>query len=356
MVVEPRKHLKKVHRVVDRRPSRLEFVRLDRNERTIGFPKTLLDEIFSNIHPDFLSAYPQPEPFYIKLAKWLNINRGNLLLASGSDSAIKDIFETYVESGDEVIMVLPSYDMYPVYCDMYDGIKREINFKSDFELSIENILNAINPKTKLVALINPNQPIIREYTERELIEILEKSQKNNAVVLVDEAYHHFNPHSALPLIEKFDNLLITRTFSKAFGIAGLRLGYIISQPENIVNVMKVKPAFEANAMALKVGEYLIDHDDIMKSYVKDVDEGRKYLVEELKKLSLRVFSGKSNLLLLQLPDNIAADGIVNRLKEKGFLVRGKFNEPPLNTNHFIRITLGPKNQMMDFTKVFKEIL
>lgn len=354
-MIEPRAHLKKVYRVIDRRDSRLGFVRLDRNERTTGFPEEVLNEIWARITPDFFTAYPQPEPFYLRLAEWLKVDRDNLLLSSGSDTAIRHVFETYVEAGDEVVMVLPSYDMYPVFCTMYDGIKREINFNSGFELPINDILNAINPKTKLVALINPNQPIIRGYSEEELIEIIKKSQRNNAIVLIDEAYYHFCPYTALPLIEKYDNLVITRTFSKAFGIAGLRLGYIISCAGNIENMLKVKQTFEVDSFALEVGKYLLEHDSIMKEYVAKIDEGRDYLLKELENMSLQTFGGKSNLLLVKLPDSVGADVIVEKLKSKGYLVRGKFNEPPLATNHFIRITLGPKEQMAGFIKALKEV-
>lgn len=351
-MVEPKEQLKNVVRIHDSTETRLNLNRLDKNERTIGYPEEIIKEMFSYITPDLLTAYPEPEPLYQKLSSWLGISRESILLTFGSDGAIKSVFETYVEKGDEVVIVTPSFAMYPVYCDMFGAVRREVFYNEDLSLPIEKIIKSINPKTKLIAFPNPNHPIERVFTDRELIEIFEKAQEFNTLVLIDEAYYHFHPETAVRFIQRYDNLVVARSFSKACGLASIRLGFVVSDPRNIENLFKVKPINEVSGVAIKIGEFLIDNDFLVKEYVEEVHAGRRYLIREFERMQLKTFGRHANFLLVELPESLNVEEFVASLKGEGFLVRGPF-KPPIKRH--IRITVGPVWQMEKFMDAFKKV-
>jgi len=271
-MIEPKQYIKNLFRIPPLSEKRAgKIVRLDRNEHTTPFPEGHLKNIWDSITPDEIAAYPELEPFYEKLSKWLRIDRQQLLITSGSDTGIRAVYETYVEHGDEVVIFTPTYEMYSVYCAMSGGIKKEVFYNEDFSLPLERVLKAINNKTKLVAIANPNHTGT-PFEESELTEILKAAKDNDALVLVDEAYHHFYEGTMLRYINKFGNLIIARTFSKAFGIASLRVGYLVSNKDTISQLYRVKLTHEITSVSAKFGEYLLDHLEIMEDYVRD--EGR----------------------------------------------------------------------------------
>jgi len=352
-MVEPKKLIRDLYRFPPELTGRTkETIRLDRNECTISFPAGHLRKILNSIKHGEITAYPQLEPFYKKLSKWLKVDRDQVILTAGSDTAIKAVFEVYVSEGDEVVLFPPTYGMYPVYCDMFGAKKREVFYDDDFSLPVQRALGAINQKTKLVAIPNPNHTGT-VFKERELAEILKKAKKHNAVVLIDEAYHHFYEGTMLPYIDKFDNLIVIRTFSKAFGIAPLRIGYAVSNRDNIANLYKVKLTHEITAVSARFGEYLLDHPGIMKDYARGVRGGIKYLSKEFKKLGISCPTSYANFIYLRLPLGIDPDLVVKLLKEKNYHIRGLASSGPIKGH--VRITVGPMPQMRKFMRVFKAV-
>lgn len=352
-MIEPKKNIKNLFRTPPSFGDRIgKIERLDRNERTVSFPREHMDAIWKSINAEELVAYPELEPFYKKLSGWLGVSRGQVLLASGSDTAIKAIYEVYLEEGDEVLMFPPTYGMYPVYCEMFGGIKKQVSYNEDFTLSLEKVLKEINDKTKLITIANPNHtgtPI----SESDLLEILKAARDKEALVLIDEAYYHFYENTTLPYVGKFDNLIIVRTFSKAFGIAPLRIGYVVSNKGIIDQLYKVKLTHEVTSVSAKFGEYLLDHLEIMEEYVRDVKEGIEYLQEEFSKLGIVTPKTYTNFMFARLPERFDSKQIVSLLKEKGFSINGPFSKVPING--FIRITAGPITQMRRFMVAFKEV-
>lgn len=349
----PKKNIKKLFRTPPSFASRIgKIVRLDRNERTIPFPEEHLRNILNTITAEEVVAYPELEPFYDKLALWLKVKRDQVLLTSGSDTAIRALFEVYVDDGDEVVMLSPTYGMYAVYCEMFGAIKKEVLYNYDLSLPTDRILAAITKKTKLIIIANPNHTgtVIQE---AELIRILEAAKNTDTLVLVDEAYYHFCDITMLPYINDFDNLVIIRTFSKAFGIAPLRIGYVVSIKENIEQLYKVKLTHEITGISAKFGLYLLDHLDIMEHYVSDVRSGIEYLEREFVKIGLTCPKTFTNFLYCALPDKIEGGKLVELLKQEGFSISGPFTRIPF-ANH-IRTTVGPQDQMAQFMTVFNQV-
>lgn len=353
-MIEPKRKVKELYRTPpDFLDSRAGSVfRLDRNERTTPFPHKHLKKILSNIDPDEIAAYPELEPFYRKLSNWLKIRRSQVLLTSGSDTGIRAVFEVYVEEGDEVIILSPTYGMYAVYISMFGAVKREIGYDEDLSLPVERVLDAINNYTKLIALANPNHTGT-VLSEEALREIIASANKHGAMVLVDEAYFHFYGGTMLPCIDKYDNLIVLRTFSKAFGIAALRVGYLVSAEENISNLYKVKLTHEITGLAARFGQYLIDNPSIMEDYVADVRAGVAFLTEEFNGLGIETPPTHTNFLYANLAGGVDGKELIRMLREKNFYISGPFMKAPFN-NH-IRVTVGPVWQMRLFFEEFRII-
>lgn len=352
-MIEPKKNIKNLFRTPPdfiKRVGKIE--RLDRNERTTPFPGQHLENILNNISPEEVVAYPELEMLYRKLSAWLKIGRDQILLTSGSDTGVRAVYEVYVDEADEVITFPPTYGMYPVYCEMFGGVKKEVLYNEDFSLPLERILDAINERTKLITIANPNHTGTA-IAESELARILKVARDKNALVLIDEAYHHFYEGTMLPYIDTFDNLVIVRTFSKAFGIAPLRVGCLISNKDIIAQLYKVKLTHEITSISAKFVEYLLDHQEIMEEHVRDVKEGIKFLSKEFTLLGITTLPTCTNFMFVKLPEEIDGNMMVGLLKEKGFYVNGPFSTLPING--LIRITVGPVGQMRRFISVFKKV-
>lgn len=352
-MIEPKENIKKILRTPSDCMDRVgSVVRLDKNERTTPFLKKHFKEMLNSISAEEITAYPELEPFYTKLAKWLKVSRDQVLVTCGSDTGIRAVYEVYVDKGDEVLIFPPTYAMYSVYCDMFGGVKREVFYRDDLSLSMDEALSVINQKIKLIVIANPNHtgtPLPPE----DILRILKVAKENESLVLVDEAYYHFYKLTALPYIEEFQNLIVVRTFSKAFGIAGLRIGYLVSNKDIISQLYKVKLTHEITSVSAKMGEYLISHLEIMEDYVSDVNKGKEYLSEEFAKLGITSPKSHTNFLFAKLPRQVNAEFMVKLLRERRFSISGPFSTVPLKG--FIRITVGPVKQMQDFMSVFKSV-
>ncbi len=351
--VQPKPCLEQVWRMPHPSATREGDELMDRNERTVDFPPEVMRELRARITPFLLRAYPEPGPLYEKLSAWLGLPKEMVLLTMAADGGLKTIFEVFVQPGDEVVSAAPSYLMYPVYCGMTGAVSREVRFNDDLSLPLERILERITRKTKLVVLANPNQPVERVYDEAEVGALLEACARHGALLVMDEAYHHFCPLTAVPRLNDHDNLIVVRTFSKAFGIAGVRLGYLLSRPENIAHLAKVRLIYEAHAVAIAIGLYLLEHDHLMTSYVTEVKDAMAFLVEAFRRLGFPASGKWSNSILVPLPPERSATDTFEALKRRGFLIRAETKAPL--TNH-LRITVGTMEQAKRFLAACEQVL
>jgi histidinol-phosphate aminotransferase len=348
--VTPKRFLTQVWRTPPPTESREGFELMDRNERTIDFPPQVMADLRALITPFLLRAYPEPERLYQKLAAWLDVPREMLLITMAADGGLRSIFDTFVEPGDEVVSVTPSYAMYPVYCGISGAVSNEVRFNDDLSLPLDRVLERITEQTKLVVLANPNQPIERVYDHGELRALLEACARHRALLVMDEAYYHFCPQTAAPLIPEHDRLVVVRSFSKAFGIAGIRLGYLLSRPETIALLTKVRPMYETHSIAVAVGCYLLDHIELMRAYVDEVHDAKTWLVAAFRRLGIDAVGRWSNSVLVSLPSDLPARELVGALRGRRFLVRAE-TQPPLS-NH-LRITVGSTAQAERFLAAFE---
>jgi histidinol-phosphate aminotransferase len=352
-MIEPRRLLKPISRAPSCTEDRIgRVMRLDHNERTTSLPQTIIDEVWKSISPEELVAYPALETIYAKLAKFLNVPRETLLLTYGSDTGIRMVFDTYVNEGEEIVFLDPAYGMFPVYTDMFGAKRVPVQYDADFHLPVSRIIDKINKNTKLVIIANPNHTAT-VMDPKDIIKVIEKAAQYDALVLVDEAYHYYYEHTMLSQIHTYSNLIVLRTFSKAFGIAPLRVGYLASQRENINNLYKVKLTHDITSVSAKFVEYLLDHPQVYRDHVREVREGKDYLAQEFAKLSSHVFPSEANFVFVRLPADVDAAALVGALEKRDIWIRGPFKGAPIEG--LIRITVGPRQQMAIFMDHVKQL-
>jgi len=327
---------------------RSAYLRMDMNENPEGLPKEFVDSVLKEITPEYLATYPEPGHFCRKYAARLGIKENQVCATSGSDTAIRYLMEAFVGKGNKVVTVTPTFEMYRVYCNMYGYEHVGVPYGSDFQIATEDILAAIDQRTDLVALLNPNNPIGRAFTEAEVRAVAEKAAKCGAVLVIDEAYHYFYPNTFIRLIDEFDNVALLRTFSKLFSLAGCRLGAVIASAQLIEYINHVRSSAEVNTVALLFGERLMDHPEIIDELIATEKEGRRYLISELERYGYTYYNQDGNFLFIE-PKNDAAE-VAKRLKEEHKVLIKTYGNPLLS--RFIRISTGSKTAMSRFMEAF----
>src|SRR3989344_8349724 len=248
-MIRPRKAVIEMKEYNPPTSGREKSLRLDFNENTIGCSPVVIKSL-REIGRKSLSVYPEYTDLRRGLAKYCNVNADEIIATNGTDEAIKTIIESYIEKGkDEIIIPVPTYAMFKFYAQLNEAVIKEISYNGDLSFPTEQVLSAISDSTKIIVLVNPNNPTGTSINAKDIIKIIEKAKRCNSLVLMDEAYYQFYGKTAIPFITLYDNLFIIQTFSKAFGLAGLRLGYTISNKNNIRNIQKELSPYSVNIVA-----------------------------------------------------------------------------------------------------------
>lgn len=354
-MISVKSHLADISRVKNPTKSRYGFLRLDKNENTIPLPESLVKKIREEITPEFLMVYPEIDPLYEKIAQWLHCQISNLYLASGSDGAIKTIFETYVSPGDTVMILDPTYAMFYVYIKLFQASLSPIKYGPGLTLSKEDILNQMRrEKPRLVCIANPNSPTGTVLRGGEIEEIVALGRDLQSVVMIDEAYGLYWHETAISLISQYPNLVVTRSFSKAVGLAAVRLGLAAGHPEIISTLHTFRPMYETNAFAVRAAQIVLDHSTLIQENVKKTLEGRDFLEVELKKMGIPFYKSNANFMNIRVGSPEKSVSIVKRLFDKKILIAGGFKDE--NLKDCIRVSIGSVEQMGQFLQEFRKAL
>lgn len=330
------------------------YVGLDRNERLEPLPGWVLDEIRAGIESSLLTRYPALDGLYEDLSEMLDVRRERLLLTAGSDAAFRALHQVYVRPGDRVAMLDPSYAMYPIYARMFGATPVQVPFAPDLSLDPELLLDAVGSGVRMVLLADPNQPTGTQLPHDVLRGALARAAECGALVVVDEAYFPFSRATVLSWLAEYPQLVVTRTFSKAWGLAGLRVGVVAAHPEVIANLYKVRSAYDVNAVAALCVCTLLAHPEVAEEFVAEVDAGRRTLAQRLPALGLTPLPGETNFQLIRCAERIEPGLLVDLVRDRGYLVKGPFTAPCLA--ECIRITLGPPGLMERFCDVLEGVL
>ena len=353
-MIRPRNHLDDVIRIPIKERSRLNCYRLDRNERNQPFSEEFINRIKSKITGELFQVYPELDKIYEKIASWQKIDIDQLLLNAGSDQAIKSVFETYINPGEKILLHYPGYAMYAVYCKMFQANIVNQSFDSELNFDWNIFAERITKDIRMVVIENPNGFLGIAPSVNELNMMISKASKLGVIVLVDEAYYHFNDVTVKECIEKYDNLIISRTFSKAFGFAGLRAGYLMSQSINIDYVRRVLPAYEITSFTALVLSEILDSLDEVKAYTNETRENLNILRQGLLELGIPTSSSKANFLAVKLGEKRFHDELKKSLGEKNVLIRRPFREK--NLQNWVRISTAPPKIQELLLRELREIL
>ena len=321
---------------------RSEIFRLEKNERTTLFSDLEFESMMKTITAFDLVAYAELEPFYKVVIEKLAIERTNLLITAGSDVGIKSIFETFICEGDTVINYHPNYAMFSVYSKMFGAKEIQKTFNKDLVIDIDDLLGSINSLTRMVVISNPGHNGVT-ISEKNILSVLEKTKDTQTIVCIDEAYVDFSKVNMLKHIYTYKNLIITRTMSKAYGIASLRIGFLLGCKEIISELYRVKNVHEIDGIAAKIGKYLFQNPSIKDNYVNEVESAKEILYRRLTENGMIVFKSDTNFIYFNLNLDIDPYLVYEKLKLKNIFIKNPFKNDPIKD--FLRITVGTKEQM-----------
>lgn len=323
-------------------------LRLDFNENTVGCSPHIVEYLKQRLTESELSIYPEYAETRRRLSAFFGVPPEDLLLTNGTDEAIQVLMNTYVDDGDDVVLLRPSYAMYRFYAELSGASIREIEYRrADLSFPLEELLDAIRPSTRAVILANPNNPTGSGMELDALERIVDRGLQ--AAVLVDEAYYEFSGVTALGLIEERPNLFVSRTFSKVYGMAALRCGCVFSQAANIEHLHKAQSPYSVNALAAMAVRAAIEDTAYVESYVKEVLSARELLCEGLRELGIRYYPSQGNFVLFDAGER--AVRLRDELRARGVLVRDRSYEIAGS----VRVTVGTRDQVRRFLDELKRV-
>ena len=327
------------------------FIRLDQNENPDGIPQWLFEKAMAKITPEYLSMYPEESKLTAEYAKVIGLKEENVVLTDGSVAAMGYAIKVFGEPGKDLVCATPTFGMYKAYADMQGMNTKFVHYEKDYTFDIRKLLAEINGQTSLVSIVNPNMPIGNAYTLDEIRRVLDKAKAHNAFVIIDEAYYLFHKGTAIGLLKEYDNFVVLRTFSKLFSIPGLRMGVIISNPENVQYIRNYRPHYTVNAVALAVGEEIIaNYDRVVKELSAKFQRGKEYLLNELAEAGYS-FLPTEGCFICITPKYKSPEYITEELKKHGILIFcGKGDSAG-----FLRVTIWDKKYMKIFMKELVQI-
>lgn len=341
-----RPNIAKLKPYTSARSQYLEGVLLDANENPFGSTVTFYNEE--------LNRYPDPNQTELrnKLAEFLNINSKNLFFGVGSDEIIDLLIRVFCKPGfDSAIVCEPTYGMYRVACEINDIEVKELSLDSNFDIDESIICNEINEKTKILFLCSPNNPTGNLLSKEKIISI---ASKNNIIVVVDEAYIDFADKKGLiEEIKKYNNIVLLRTFSKAWGMAGVRCGYCVADEYIINTLMKVKAPYSINKLTARMILQALNNVNIYNSFIGKIISEREKLITELKTINkiFNVVSTDSNFILFKVDE---AKLVFKKLVAKNIVIRDRTNQK--NLDGYLRVSIGTEEENKLFITELRNIL
>ena len=323
-------------------------LRLDFNENTVGCSPRVIEFLKQQLDAGGLAVYPEYGAAKAEVAEFFRVAPDQFIFTNGTDEAIQVFINTYVDDGQEVLLLRPAYAMYRFYAQVAGAAVCEIDYDGpamDFPLA--SVLDAITPSTRAVLVANPNNPTGTGLSLLAIERILKRARQ--AVVFIDEAYFEFSGVTALGQIARSPNLFVSRTFSKVYGMAAMRLGCLFSHPANIAYLHKAQSPYSVNTLAVVAAQAAIRDTAYVENYVAEVLAARELLCVGLERLQIGYVPSSANFVLIRAGRR--AVEISDRLRDQGILVRDRSYEAP----GCVRITVGTRAQTRRLLGALEEI-
>lgn len=344
-------NIKDLVRVFDQN-ERKDYLRLDLNENPGGLPEDFVNKTLAKITPRLIAEYPETRHFSEVLSGYLGTTPDHIVLVNGSAEGIRYIIQAFTSVNGQIVGVVPSYFMFQVYSEMYGRDFVQIPYTEDLQMPAERIISYLTNDTQMLILLNPNNPMGNVYSDEEFEGIMEICRQKQITVLIDEAYHYFYPKTFIKYALNERHVFVTRTFSKLFSMAGLRLGYVVGMPEDIQYVQKFCTPHNTNAIGMLFAEEIIKTPGMIDDLEEKFHEGRDWFIKALDENGYRHKGEAGNFLFIKPKTN--AQTIVDKMKsEKKILIKtyknvGEFGD-------CLRVSIGEKKYMQKFMKALLEL-
>jgi len=324
-------------------------VKLDSNESTVTPSPRVVLALNDFIQSSFINWYPDVNSSDLidKLVNYTTLKGDYLQTFNGSDHALETICHTYINPGDLVSIIAPSYDHFRLYAES-NGARLEFIYTPDpFLADDAYLLNNIPTESKIIYLVNPNNPTGVLYTESAIRQLLLTFK--SSLIIVDEAYFEFAKKTVIKLVEEFSNLIVTRSFSKAFGLAGLRMGYIACSPKLMSAINKIRVGKHVNSLAQIAATASLEDIEFIERYIAEIATAKEWILNKMDSLGIPTVSTPANFILIKVGN---PDALVSYLADQNIFVRNRNSVKGLEG--YIRISIGHQLLMERFWRAFRE--
>jgi histidinol-phosphate aminotransferase len=345
-VLKARKCVREMHEYHSPLSSSEIDLRLDMNESTTGCSPRVLAKIRS-LDAKLLALYPRREAGEKLVGDFLGVDPAKVLLTNGADEGIDLLCRAYLDAEDELIIVVPAFAMYEIFAQTTGARVVRVPTAPDFNFPADDVVRAITPRTRLIVITNPNNPTGLAVDRAEILRVLEAAP--DSAVLLDEAYFDFYGQTLMDQVGTIPNLFIARTFSKAYGLAGLRLGVLAGAAEQISVLRRMVSPFNINAFAVEVLAEALADREFVDAYVKQVRATREWLRRQLESMGFHCFPSHTNFLLVNFGGH--RQRILEGMQAHGIALR---NRP--DCEGCIRISIGTQQEVERVISVLKKIL
>lgn len=319
-------------------------IRLDFNENTSGC-SSAARRALARLTAKQIATYPEYEVATRKLARYFRVHPDELLLTNGGDDALRVFFDTFVEPDTDVLTCEPTFPMYRYWAEIAGARLQVVRYGKNMEFPLDDALKALRKKPRLFFLANPNNPTGTLVPSTDVRKLLRAA--TGTVVVLDEAYAEFSPESAVPSIRRYPHLFVARTFSKAEGMAGLRLGAVIGRRDSLAFVRRAMPPYPVNLAALAAGVAAVEERKTIDRYVRDVKRLRAWFAAELQKRGVRVFPSAANFLLADF--GVTGPQFFRKLERHNILVRERSHDIGPG---YVRITIGTETELKELLRLY----
>ena len=321
-------------------------IRLDFNENTTGC-SVAVRKALARMSAKDIATYPEYEIPTRELARMFRVDPSELLLTNGGDDALRVFFDTFVEPSSHILICEPTFPMYRYYSEIAGASVQVLRYGPNMEFPLGDALAALKKRPRVFFLANPNNPTGTLVSKKNLAKLVRAA--THSAVVIDEAYAEFSGTSAVPWIRRYPHLFVVRTFSKAAGLAGLRLGAVIGRRDSVALVRRAMPPYPVNFAALVAATAAVKERKTIASYVASTKRRRQWFARELERAGARVFPSAGNFLLV----DFGAEGpaFFRRLARNNILVRERSKD--LGPG-YARVTIGTQGELSEFLRVLRQ--
>jgi histidinol-phosphate aminotransferase len=321
-------------------------LRLDMNESTTGCSPRVLAKLRS-LDTKALALYPRRESGEKLVADSLGVSPEQVLLTNGADEGIDLLCRAYLEPESEIVIVVPTFTMYEVFAQTENAKVVRVATGPEFSFPTQRMIDSLSPHTRLVVICNPNNPTGTGVARSSIMKVIEAAP--DAAILLDEAYFDFSGQTMMDQIGKLPNLFIARTFSKAYGLAGMRLGILAGDEAQMSVIRRMASPFNVNSFAIECLAEALSDRQFVEAYVSQVQASREWLRKELEQLKIKSWPSQANFILCQFGEKKKA--MLDALRARGIALRDR-----PDCDGCVRITIGTQQEMERLLTELKQVL